>query len=509
MKRDGQSTSLWQATAEPVPLQTNLQNISGKTFDVVVAGAGITGIVTGLKLLLEGKSVLIIEANTIGFGTTGGTTAHLNTFLDAPYYQIEKDFCEKDASLVADAIRNALSLIKHNVKKYNIDCNYAEQDSYLYAQDEKQEKELRQIIGSCNKVGVAAEPCEKIPIPIEFTAAAKLSGQASFHPLRYILRLAEIFTTAGGIILEGYRVTELAENNNVVTIETLPGQTFTSKDFIYATHIPPGVNLLHFRAAPYRSYAMAVKLSDGKYPDGLVCDMYDPYHYFRTQNVDGQDYLIAGGEDHKTGHEENTDKCFGNLEDYLQENFEVEEIAYKWSSQYFEPADGLPYIGILPGYKEHVYVATGYGGNGMMHSHIAADILSDLITGKSNEFAKLFSPSRIKPIAGFSNVVKESADVTLNLIKSILPSEKIGTLDEIANEEARVIKYDGNTIAAYRDADGRLYILSPTCTHLGCTVAWNEAEKSWDCPCHGARYSYSGWVLTGPAVKDLALLNKA
>lgn len=504
MKRDGQLTSLWQATASAPRAQMAAPNsIDNKVFDVVIAGAGMTGIVTGLLLQQAGKSVLIAEAHTMGFGTTGGTTAHLNTFLDTPYYQIEKDFGEQSANLVARAVAGSLELIKRNVHQYSIDCNYLEQDAYLYAQDDKQEKELQQIIDSCNKVNVAGSSTDGIPIPIDFLSAAKLSGQASFHPLRYLVALAEVFTNSGGIILEGCRVVNLDENDEMVTINTSLGQTLQSKDFVYATHIPPGVNVLHFRAAPYRSYAVAAKLQDANYPEDLVYDLYDPYHYFRTQEIDGQKYLIAGGEDHKTGHEKDTGTCFQRLEDYLRQHFSVEEITYKWSSQYFEPADGLPYIGLLPGHKGHVYTATGYGGNGMMNSHIAAELLTSLIMGEKNDYADLFDPARIKPIAGFSNVVKEGADVTMSLIKSILPAEKITGLDLIAKEEGKVIKYDGNTVAAYRDENGKLYMVNPTCTHLGCIVGWNGEEKSWDCPCHGARYSYTGEVLTGPAIKDL------
>jgi len=510
MERDGQRTSIWQATVKPSTVQIDNHSLSANNkYDVVIAGAGITGIVTGLLLQLAGKNVMIAEAHTIGFGTTGGTTAHINTFLDVPYYQIAKNFNEEVATEVAKAVANALALIKQNVNQFNINCEYIEQDGYLYAQDEKQEEELQKIIASCKKVGVEVSSCENIPVPIKFLSAAKFSGQASFHPLTYLFHLADIFSKAGGTILEDCRIIDLEENDKTVTVKTSLDKTFIAKDFIYCTHIPPGTNVLHFMSAPYRSYAMAVKLSDENYPSGLVYDLYNPYHYFRTQEIDGQKYMIAGGEDHKTGHEENTAKCFENLEKYLRENFAIERISYKWSSQYFEPADGLPYIGILPSYKKHVYTATGYGGNGMMYSHIAAKILTGMITGKSSGHEDLFNPARVKPIASFSNVVKEGADVTLNLLKTILPAEKIKGLDEIGNDEAKIINYDGNTIAAYRDEKGHLYMVNPTCTHLGCTVGWNNEEKSWDCPCHGARYNCKGEVLTGPAVKDLERYTQA
>ena len=189
------------------------------------------------------------------------------------------------------------------------------------------------------------------------------------------------------------------------------GGTLQAKYMIYATHIPPGVNLLHMRCAPYRSYVMAIELEDGRYPEGPAYDMYDPYHYYRTQETNGKKYLIAGGEDHKTGHEENTEEPFARLERYLRGIFKIKEIKFKWSSQYFEPADGLPYIGQMPGGPENILVATGFGGNGMIYSHVAARVLTEKLTKSPDPYHGLFNPGRVKPVAGFSSFVKENADV--------------------------------------------------------------------------------------------------
>ncbi|RYY94665.1 MAG: FAD-dependent oxidoreductase, partial [Chitinophagaceae bacterium] len=286
-------------------------------------------------------------------------------------------------------------------------------------------------------------------------------------------------------------------------VETARG-TISARWVIWATHIPPGINLLHFRNAPYRSYAIAAKLSNPEaYPEALAYDMYDPYHYYRTQEVDGQRYLIAGGEDHKTAHETNTQGCFARLEAHVRNHYPVEEVAFRWSSQYFEPADGLPYIGHLPGNPDHVLVATGYSGNGMTYSHIAAGILSDLIVKGESGYAKLFAPGRVKPVAGFKDFVKENADVVAQFVGKRLKTADLKELAGLAPGEGRVVKYEGTSIALYKDPAGKLYALNPVCTHAKCVVDWNGAEQSWDCPCHGARYSVSGEVLTGPARKGL------
>lgn len=234
--------------------------------------------------------------------------------------------------------------------------------------------------------------------------------------------------------------------------------------------------------------------------------MYDPYHYYRTQDVDGEKYLIAGGEDHKTAHEENTETCFRNLEAYVRKYFDVEKVVYRWSSQYFEPTDGLPYIGHLPGNPDTVYVATGFGGNGMTYSQVAAFELTSLITTGKSRFGDLFSPSRVK-LSGLGNFIKEQADVVSQFIGKWFSSDDLDTFSEIAVGEAKIVDYEGKKIALYKDEKGQLHAVNPACTHIKCSVAWNTAEKSWDCPCHGSRFSYDGEVLTAPAVKNLEVLD--
>ena len=503
MKRDGACISLWQDTAESTG--NNLNPTSSRDFDVVIAGGGITGITTGLLLQLAGKTVLIAEAKSIGFGTTGGTTAHLNTFLDTPYQVIQSKFGENNARLTAKAVQDALDLIKKNVREYKIDCGYEELSAYLFSQDEKQTKDLEDIYKGASECQVNCSWVKKIPVPIDFEKAVEFPGQAIFHPLRYIKALVEQFEAAGGTLLENCRIQSVEEGEPHV-IQSNRGN-FKGNHFIYATHIPPGVNLLHFRCAPYRSYAVAVKFEKKTdYPQSLVYDMYDPYHYYRTQEIDGELYFIAGGEDHKTGHEENTNQCFTNLEAHVKANFPVQAITHRWSSQYFEPNDGIPYIGHLPGHPQNMYVATGYGGNGMIYSGIAALTLSDIIVSGNSVYQELFNPNRIKVVAGFTNFVKESADVIGKLIGKILPPDSLKELADLAPGDARVVKYEGNRIAVYKDETGKLYAVNSACTHIKCDVAWNNAEKSWDCPCHGSRFSYTGEMLTAPARKDLEVL---
>ena len=503
MKRDGASISLWQ---DGMPdYKSKRISLSNKVFDVLIAGGGITGITTGLLLQRAGKSVMIAEAHNIGFGTTGGTTAHINSFFDSPYNRIIKNFGEDNARLLAKAAYQALSLVKKHVKEFEIDCDYEELPGYLYSQDEKQSQELEDILEASQRIGIDVDYSKNIPVTIPFEKAIAFKLQAQFHPTRYIYALAKEFEKIGGVLVEDCRITGV-EENEILDISSNNG-SFKARNLIYATHIPPGVNLLHFRCAPYRSYAMAIKLKNEKdYPDGLAYDMYDPYHYFRIQELDGSTFFIAGGEDHKTAHEENTEACFTRLESYVRKFYDIDEIAFRWSSQYFEPVDGLPYIGHLPGHPQNMFVATGYGGNGITYSAIAALTLTEIIVNDKSEYEKLFDPNRIKPVAGFSNFVKEAADVTGKFIGGIFPKEKLEELADLAPGEARVIKYENYSIALYKDEAGNLHAVNPACTHIKCEVGWNAVEKSWDCPCHGSRFSYDGKVLTAPARKDLEII---
>jgi glycine/D-amino acid oxidase-like deaminating enzyme/nitrite reductase/ring-hydroxylating ferredoxin subunit len=501
MQRDGATKSLWQQGIQDYLPGTNFPE--DLLYDVLIVGGGITGIATGLLLQQSGKKCLVAEAKNIGFGTSGGTTAHLNTVLDSSYPEIEKNFNESAAAMVCSSTVQAINLIEKNIHNLNIDCGFSKKNGYLFSSDEKQTKELEEIFISANKAGCMMEWSDTVPINLSFQKAVVFKDQAQFHPSKYLYGIAKGFENAGGVIIQNCRIGGYKENeNDILNVESSKG-TIRTKALIYATHIPPGVNILHFRCAPYRSYVLGIKLNKPGYPDGLVYDMYDPYHYYRTQEIDGENYLIAGGEDHKTGHEENTAACYTKLESHLHQYFDFDSVAFKWSSQYYQPADGLPYIGNLPGNPSNVYTATGYNGNGIIYGHVAAKLLTDLIVRGKSELEKLFDPNRVKPVAGFSNFVKEAADVVSLLIGQTFKASNITGLSEIAKGEAKVVQYEGHSIALYKDDKGNIHALNPACTHIKCMVVWNDTEQSWDCPCHGSRFDPDGELLTAPARKNL------
>jgi len=499
MNRDGATKSIWQDAVD----EFNPVNAwdKDKNYDALIIGGGITGLTTALVLQEKGMKCILAEAHHIAFGTSGGTTAHLNTLLDTPYYQVEKDFGADAAAHLAVGAREAIDLIEGLVTKYHIDCDFAYKTAYLFAETKEEVEELAQIREANNKVSVVTDWSNTIPVPIAFEKALKIEFQAQLHATKYLNALAKAFEENGGVILLHCVVTSLTEDK-LITADTSLG-TIQASCAVYATHIPPGVNIFSFRCAPYRSYVMAFTLKTGQYPDGLAYDMKDPYHYFRTHSINGQNYVIAGGYDHKTGHNANTEYVFTELEAYLRKHFDIDIIAYKWSSQYYSSVDGLPYIGVMPSYDQ-VYAATGFGGNGMILGSLAAKTLCALISNDETPYESLFEPGRIKLIAGFTNFLKENADVVSELISRRFSYRQVTELAALAPGEATIAEWENNKVALYKDEQGHIYAIDPVCTHAGCVVSWNSAEKTWDCPCHGSRFAPNGDLLNGPAQKSLA-----
>jgi glycine/D-amino acid oxidase-like deaminating enzyme/nitrite reductase/ring-hydroxylating ferredoxin subunit len=499
-RRDGQQAAPWQnvqlnPVAAPVPEEV---------FDCLIVGSGITGLSTALLLQQVGKKCLIVEAEVLGFGTTGGTSAHINTFADTTYTEAQSAFGKEGAQLFADAVNEGFGLIKENIKSIKIACDFEVKKAYVYAENKEQVQQLDDLCKGMLDVGLDCHYVDDIPVPVPHQVAVVMEDQAQFHPLKYLSGLLQAFLAAGGSIVEQTRV-DSVKLENKIHVARAGDRVFRALKVVYATHVPPGITIFSFRCAPYRSYVLGVTLKEDNYPDGLVYDLQEPYHYFRSHEIDGQPYLLVGGNDHKTGHDD-PEKAFADLEKYVRKYYEVAGVTYRWSSQYYIPVDGFPYIGHIDG----IYCATGFNGNGMMLGSIAAKIMSDLILGRQSKYEKIFSPARIKPVDGFTEFVKENADVAYHFIADRFKVKETDSLNRISPGTGKVVEVDGEKVAAYKDEQGRLHTLNPVCTHAGCLVNWNGEEKSWDCPCHGARFDIDGKVLTGPATSPLlAVLPKS
>jgi glycine/D-amino acid oxidase-like deaminating enzyme/nitrite reductase/ring-hydroxylating ferredoxin subunit len=497
--RDGKTISLWQQYQ--VPLASALPDAAGFIYDAVIIGAGITGLTTAILLQQQGKKCLVLEGHKIGFGTTGGTTAHINTFYDTDYSQIAKDFGEEAAKTSADAAKESVTLIQELAAKYATDCDFECKDGIVFSETPKETKDLLKELEASRNAGVDVVEVRENGVPVPFEFAISYKDQAQFHPLKYCAGLAKSFVELGGVLIEDAFVRETSKEGEIHLAVTDAG-TYQGHNLVYATHMPPGLTVFDTECAPYRSYVLAVKLKNGDYPKDLVYDSKDPYHYIRTHEIDGESYLVIGGEDHKTGHGD-PEESMAALEAYARKYYYVDSVAYRWSAQYYLSIDGMPYIGEMPASDGHVFVATGYNGNGIILGTIAGKIISDAILGLPNDYKEVFSPSRIKPVAGFKEFVKENADVAYHFFADRFGTEDLDSFKDILPDTGAVVEYKGKKLAVYKDEHGKVTLLSPTCTHTGCIVHFNPVEKSWDCPCHGGRFDLEGQVLCGPPRANL------
>jgi glycine/D-amino acid oxidase-like deaminating enzyme/nitrite reductase/ring-hydroxylating ferredoxin subunit len=346
-------------------------------------------------------------------------------------------------------------------------------------------------------------------VPLEFHAfgpALRFRNQAQCHPLRYVHALADAVERRGGRIYGNTHASRI-EGGDTPRVETAGGEVVTARAVVVATNTPVNDRVaIHTKQAPYRSYVIAARVPAGSVPHVLLWDTPDPYHYVRLQRASpdpAHNFLIVGGEDHKTGQADDHERRFGALEAWARERFPmIAEVPLRWSGQVMEPVDGLAFIGRNPG-EDNVYVATGDSGNGMTHGAIAGMLLCDLILGRGNAWATLYEPSR-KTLRAAPEFARENLNVVGQYADLVAPGD-VDSADDIAPGAGAIVRRGLHQVAAYRDDAGMLHEHSAVCTHLGCVVAWNGTERSWDCPCHGSRFHpVDGHVLNGPANVPLA-----
>ncbi|MGI9090117.1 MAG: FAD-dependent oxidoreductase [Gemmatimonadaceae bacterium] len=501
----GATESIWMDTADTPdfpPLKADTRA------NVCVVGAGIAGMTTAYLLARAGKAVVVIDDGRIGGGETGRTTAHLSNALDDRYYEIMKLFGDQGSHYAAESHTAAVQRIEAIAAQEDIDCEFERLDGFLFLPPGGNRSELERELDATHQCGLTDTGLfERAPLDAFNTGLAlRFPRQAQFHPLKYVSGLARAIVRDGGRIYCSTKATTI-EDGEPAKVITANGHTILADDIVVTTNTP--VNdwmVMHTKQAAYRTYVIGVRIPKGSVPRMLLWDTLDPYHYIRVQSADkvGADYdvLIVGGEDHKTGQGDNTDDHFGCLERWTRERFPMaQEVVYRWSGQVMEPVDAMAFIGKNPGSDEHIYIATGDSGNGMTHGTIAGILLTDLIIGRDNPWAKLYDPSRIS-FRSAPEYAKENFNVA-EQYRSWLTRGDIGNVEDIAPGTGGVIRRGMHKIAVYKDADGNLSACSAVCTHLYCIVDWNDTEKSWDCPCHGSRFDRFGRVVNGPAIANL------
>jgi glycine/D-amino acid oxidase-like deaminating enzyme/nitrite reductase/ring-hydroxylating ferredoxin subunit len=505
-----QSRSVWMDT-EKIPTESQLTEITST--DVCIVGAGIAGLSTAYLLTRAGKSVVVVDDGPIGGGMTARTTAHLVNALDDRYFELARLHGEEVTRLAAESHTAAIDQIEAIVAAEDIDCEFERLDGYLFVPPRESKQILDDELAAAHKAGLTEiEKVERVPWDSYDTGAAlKFPRQAQFHPLKYLRGLAQAIKKSGGRIYTQTHAKEI-EGGKQARLETTGGGVVTAGSVVVATNTPVNDLLtIHTKQAAYQTYVIGARIPRGSVPRGLYWDTPDPYHYLRLETIGtgaaAYDVLIVGGEDHKTGQQDDANKRYAALERWTRYRFPmVEGIEYRWSGEVMEPIDGLAFIGRNPMDAKNVFIATGDSGNGMTHGTIAGMLLTDLIMGRQNDWEKIYDPARIT-LKALPEFARENLNVAAQYADLIVAGD-VDSVDEIKPGAGAIISRGLSKVAAYRDPTGELCELSAVCPHLGCIVNWNSAENTWDCPCHGSRYEARGKVIQGPANSDLALWEK-
>jgi glycine/D-amino acid oxidase-like deaminating enzyme/nitrite reductase/ring-hydroxylating ferredoxin subunit len=475
--------------------------------DVVVVGAGITGLTTAYLLARDGRSVAVLERDRCARVDTGHTTAHVAMVTDLRLSDLAQKFGRPHAQAVWDAGLASIFEIESIVGRHQIDAGFERVPGYLHAPNGKVERSdverFEEEAALANALGFDALFEESVPFV--GGPGVRFENQARFHPRKYLAGLIRAIEEIGGMIYEHTNADEFGDEPIAVKAN---GHQIRCKDIVIATHNPlvglRGITSATFfqtKLALYTSYAIAGRVPTATIPDALFWDTADPYQYLRLEPHRDHDLVIFGGEDHKTGQTSDTDVCYERLVEPLARRIPGFTVAHRWSGQVIETPDGLPFIGLV---TDHQYAATGFAGNGMTFGTLAAMMISDAIVGRRNPWAELFDPGRPVLRRGLWDYLKENADYPYYLIRDRFAGAEGRSLRSVKRREGKIIDWRGQKAAAYRDHKGTLTIRSATCTHMGCVVDWNEAERTWDCPCHGSRFTPTGRVISGPAETPLA-----
>ncbi len=498
------TTPYWLSTAKTERYPSLSETL---TVDVLVVGGGITGITTAYLLRRAGMSVALVERGRIGHIDTGHTTAHLTAVTDLRLHELVENFGRDHAQATWDAGAAAIDQIEEIVAREKIDCEFTRVPGYLHAprsnEGETDLQKFHQDAELANEFGFDAAYLDSVPLMER--PGIRFSNQAKFHPLKYLAGLAPLIPGQNSYLFEETEPDEFDDQKRRARF----GRHWINYGLlVIATHNPAigeaglvSGTTFQTKLALYTSYAVGARIPRDSLPRASFWDTGDPYQYLRVDRHGDEDYAILGGEDHKTGQVEETESRYHRLESALRELAPQAIVDHRWSGQVIETSDGLPYIGeFSPGQ----FIATGFSGNGMTFGTLGAMMASDWAAQKKNPWRDLFAPERKKLKGSAWDYLKENADYPYYLVKTRLAAPEGESLAALQPGEGKILKLRGKKIAAYRDPSGKVEQCSAICTHMGCVVRWNEAETTWDCPCHGSRFRTDGSVISGPAETPLA-----
>jgi glycine/D-amino acid oxidase-like deaminating enzyme len=506
-------SSLWLDNRGEAPWAGRTSIEVAGSADVVVVGAGITGLMTAVLLARADKDVLVLEARTVGAGATGNTTAKISLLQGTHLSKVIARHGKSTANAYVQGNREGQEWLLHHCDVHRIPVQ--REDAYTYAQSAKGVPSARAEWLACQAAGLDATWDKDADVPFPFHGGVRLPNQAQFDPMPFLDSMVAELLDRGGRIVEGARVRRVSGERDGLRLRVNAGggeQTDRGKEedaevrtrqLVLATGIPILDRGGYFaRLKPNRSYCMAYTVP-GAIPRPMMISSDSPTRSVRYAPTADGELLLVGGAGHPVGRSKSPSSALAELDDWTRKYFPGAAQTHFWSAQDYTPIDQLPYVGpILPG-NEKIFVATGFNKWGITNGAAAALALSSRILGGRMDWANAFASWSPHELSGLTTALTANLEVGFNLARSwITPITRTSRRDPQDGEEGVVsgLPWD---LQARCTVDGVRHTVSPVCTHLGAIVNWNDADKAWECPLHGSRFAPDGSLLEGPATRDL------